>query len=173
MSHTDVGDDMSDITNLHDTPATRGDLQLPQIPWLDSGTTEALRRTIVQLIGAAPEIVAMILFGSVARHEERPFTDPQPSDVDVLVLFDPSIQTADDPKREHGMLSEGLTQREHKLLSAAVVQALIEVPQGARDINLTGALTTFAGWDSAFVKHIAQDGILSGPVVRCLRHSRL
>jgi hypothetical protein len=88
-----------------------------------------------------------------------PLTDLHPSDVDVLVLFDHPVQIPDH-NRGDGALREGLTRRDHTLLSAAVVQALIEFPEAARDINLTGALTTFAGWDPAFVERITQDSIL-------------
>ena len=34
----------------------------------------------------------MIIFGSVARREERPLDDPEPSDVDHLLLLDATLR---------------------------------------------------------------------------------
>src|SRR2546430_2047559 len=57
-------------------------------PWLDSETSALVRDKVDFLVQKHPDVLAVILYGSVARHEERPLDDPDPSDVDLLVVFD-------------------------------------------------------------------------------------
>src|SRR5579884_698113 len=69
--------------------------QLTQaVPWLDAETAAALEDIVASVAQVHPEVRAAILFGSVARHEERPLDDPHPSDVDLLLLIDPSVLDA-------------------------------------------------------------------------------
>ena len=56
------------------------------VPWLDERTAALLCEISSQLALRHPEVVAAILFGSVARHDERPLTDSEPSDVDLMLL---------------------------------------------------------------------------------------
>jgi predicted nucleotidyltransferase len=58
------------------------------IPWLDPATNAAVHEIIRALAQVHPEAQAVILFGSVARREERSLDDPEPSDVDLLLLLD-------------------------------------------------------------------------------------
>ena len=60
---------------------------IPVVPWLDPETAGAVQALVVQLTALHPDIAAVVLFGSVARHTGRPLDDPDPSDVDVLVLY--------------------------------------------------------------------------------------
>jgi predicted nucleotidyltransferase len=64
---------------------------IPLIPWLDRETAAAVADIVWSAAREHPEVQAAILFGSVARHEERPLDDAQPSDVDVLLVIDPTI----------------------------------------------------------------------------------
>jgi hypothetical protein len=56
----------------------RDGVSLP--PWLDALTGALVRDILVTLPGRYPDLLAVVLFGSVARHEERPLSDPEPSD---------------------------------------------------------------------------------------------
>jgi predicted nucleotidyltransferase len=57
--------------------------------WLDEATFALVKETVNLLIEWHADILlAVILFGSVARHEERPPDDDSPSDVDLLAIFD-------------------------------------------------------------------------------------
>ena len=57
-------------------------------PWLDAQSSALVRDIVLTLTSHYPDLLAVVLFGSVARHEERPLSDPQPSDVDLLAIFD-------------------------------------------------------------------------------------
>ena len=51
--------------------------------------TRALVEDIIHTITEQrPDVLAIILYGSIARHNERPLDDPAPSDVDLLAVFD-------------------------------------------------------------------------------------
>ncbi|HEX4207450.1 MAG TPA: nucleotidyltransferase domain-containing protein [Ktedonobacteraceae bacterium] len=56
-------------------------------PWLDSETSALVRDKIEMLVSRHPDILAIILYGSVARHDERSLDKSDPSDVDLLAIF--------------------------------------------------------------------------------------
>src|SRR5258708_16194314 len=63
----------------------RGDISA----WLDNASSAVVEETLSMLIKRHANILlAVILFGSIARHEERPLDDSCPSDVDLLAIFD-------------------------------------------------------------------------------------
>ncbi len=51
---------------------------LDSLPWLDASTAELVKET-THALGDHHEVQAVILFGSVARHEERPLDDDEPA----------------------------------------------------------------------------------------------
>jgi predicted nucleotidyltransferase len=57
-------------------------------PWLDRETTLLVDEIVDLLVKRHPDILAIILYGSIARHEERALHEPDPSDVDILVVVD-------------------------------------------------------------------------------------
>src|SRR5215469_5753430 len=62
-------------------------LDLQAIPsWLDEETSALVRDTAELLAQRHPDVLAIILYGSVARHEERSLDEYDPSDVDLLVV---------------------------------------------------------------------------------------
>src|SRR5437762_14026484 len=71
----------------------------PLPSWLDSETRALIKDVISVLSKRHPDLVAIILYGSVARHEERSLEEPDPSDVDLLAILD-----SDDP---HVALRQG------------------------------------------------------------------
>jgi predicted nucleotidyltransferase len=126
-------------------------------PWLDQATA-ALTEDIIQTLGAQrPDALAIILYGSLARHDERPFTDAYPSDVDLLVVFD----TED----EQFSLLHG------KALFAILGQVYNRHLDTRRDVKVMFASRTLGEWDSTFVTSVARDGILlwaRGPLPKAL-----
>src|SRR5215471_2296376 len=79
-----MGTDRTDGTDV----STSGRPAVPTIPWLDPATAAGLVDIVQSLAAGHPEAYAVILFGSVARREERPLDDSEPSDVDLLLLLD-------------------------------------------------------------------------------------
>lgn len=59
------------------------------VPWLDEKTAELVAAIVAVVAAERPEVQAAILFGSVARNEERPLDDSHPSDVDLLLMVTP------------------------------------------------------------------------------------
>jgi predicted nucleotidyltransferase len=57
-------------------------------PWLDRETGLLVDEIVDLLVKRHPDILAIILYGSIARHEERALHEPDPSDVDILVVVD-------------------------------------------------------------------------------------
>jgi predicted nucleotidyltransferase len=120
------------------------------IPWLDPATNTAVREIIRALAQDHPEAQAVILFGSVARREERSLDDPEPSDVDLLLLLDAS---AADPDLER------LSYQQELALRATVGEADYRWP-APRIIQVLFVYRTLAGWDPLFIENVARDGIL-------------
>lgn len=126
---------------------------LQRLPWLDEGTASLLSALVSDLALKRPEVVAIILFGSLARHEERPLHSPRPSDVDLLVLVEsappePTSRTSRLPLEQLLAIHHIIGEREyHHQVPALGVQATI----AERDL---------ADWDAMFVANIARDGIL-------------
>ena len=118
----------------------------PMPPWLDLATsalTDAIVRTLVQ---QRPDVLAVILYGSIARHDERPVTDSHPSDVDLLALFD-----TDD---EHFSIHQG------KALFSILGQAYNRHLDTLRDVKVMFASRTLGEWDTTFIASVARDGVL-------------
>ena len=57
-------------------------------PWLDRETSLLVDEMVDLLVKRHPDILAIILYGSIARHEERVLHEPDPSDVDMLIVVD-------------------------------------------------------------------------------------
>lgn len=126
---------------------------LSRLPWLDEGTASLLSALVSELALRQPEVVAIILFGSLARHEERPLHSPRPSDVDLLVLVEsappePSSRISRLPLEQLLAIHHIIGERQyHHQVPALGVQATI-------------AEWDLADWDSMFVANVARDGIL-------------
>ena len=56
--------------------------------WIDRETRLLVDEMIDLLVKRHPDILAIILYGSIARHEERALHESDPSDVDILVVVD-------------------------------------------------------------------------------------
>ncbi|HEY7341306.1 MAG TPA: nucleotidyltransferase domain-containing protein [Ktedonobacterales bacterium] len=118
------------------------------VPWLDQKTS-ALVAAIVAVVAAEHAAVqAAILFGSAARHEERPLDDLHPSDVDLLLLVAP------DPVRQRLPYAQQLALWES---IGSVQYRHCTVP---REVEVTLVESTLADWDELFVVNVARDGRL-------------
>ena len=113
--------------------------------WLDN-ETQALIADLIETVRQENEqrIVAVILYGSVARHEERPLDDPEPSDVDLLMVFD-----TDDPAAPYAWdINEAL---------GAAYRRHLHAP---REVNIMFATRDLTEWDETFIENVACDGIV-------------
>jgi len=114
---------------------------------LDAESEAYLRDVLTLLIARRPDLLAAILYGSVARGQARPLTDPDPSDMDVLLVFAP----------EPG--SDEVSSQQGAAASWAKIEVIARYP-AARDLHFVLATPTFARWDVSFVENVARDGIL-------------
>ena len=121
-----------------------------RLPWLDRGTAELVVGIAGDLARVHPEVVAVVLFGSLARHEERPLGAARPSDVDLLVLVRPTPGPtgARIPLEQKLALYHTIGEREYRHSHPALsVQAVL-------------AVENLSGWDECFVANVTRDGIL-------------
>lgn len=117
-------------------------MKLP--PWVDGATAALIRDLVEALVHAHREqIQAIILFGSIARHDERSLDDPHSSDVDLLIIF-----TTDDRQ----VLYEWDTGK----TIGPVYSRHLDAP---REVNFMFATHTMHEWDPAFVANVLHDGI--------------
>ncbi len=114
--------------------------------WLDEATAALVKDTVNLLIKRHADILlAVILFGSVARHDERPLDDPSPSDVDLLAIFDTSDRLVR-PYRDD--------------IFATIIDACALHLDAPREANVLLSDRAMQTWDSMFLDNLARDGIL-------------
>jgi len=119
---------------------------IPIPTWLDEASAALVEETVSLLIQRYADILlAVILFGSIARHEERPPDDTCPSDVDLLAIFD----TTDRLVRPH---------RED--IFATIIDACALHLDAPREVNVLLSDRTMQSWDSMFLDNLARDGML-------------
>jgi predicted nucleotidyltransferase len=122
--------------------------EVPVVPWLDQETAGLARAITVAVAQEHPEVVGIILFGSVARHDERPLSDSEPSDVDLLLLFDAG------PGRER------LPEDKALAIYATIGRALDRYSDAPREVQTLLAVRDLRDWDPLFVENVAREGIL-------------
>lgn len=126
--------------------------------WLDVRTRDLLAEVVEALASAFPDLRALVLYGSVARHEERPVDDAYPSDVDVLAVFDSNDELI-------------LVHRNHAI-SEALGRVFMRHLDAPREVQVMLASRTLAEWDATYVVNVARDGIVlyaRGPLPEALR----
>ncbi|HEX8727075.1 MAG TPA: hypothetical protein VF739_00540, partial [Ktedonobacterales bacterium] len=95
---------------------------------------------------------------SVARHDERPLTDQQPSDVDLLAIFDTDQDTTRLPRGLDITHTIGLARNLY-----------LDAP---REVQVMFGTRALREWDTTFIANVARDGILlwaRGPLPTPLR----
>ena len=122
-------------------------MKMAPIPaWLDDATSALVEETLSMLIKRHTNILlAVILFGSIARHEERPLDDSCPSDVDLLAIFDTTDRLVK-PYRED--------------IFVTIIDACALHLDAPREVNVLLSDRTMQTWDAMFLDNIARDGIL-------------
>lgn len=118
----------------------------PLPTWLDKATYALIEETVNMLIRRYANILlAIILFGSVARHEERSLDDFTPSDVDLLAIFDTTDRLVK-PYRDD--------------IFATIIDAYSRHVDSPREVNVLLSDRTMQTWDPMFLDNVAHDGIL-------------
>ncbi len=130
--------------------ANHTDTTIAPIPWLDAVTSAAVVDIAQSLILHHPEVQAIILFGSVARREERPLSDPNTSDVDLMLILDATVV---DPGANR------LTHQQQLALRATIGEADYR-HCSPRAISVLFMNCDLAGWDPLFIENVARDGII-------------
>lgn len=114
--------------------------------WLDRETRVLIEDIIILLSERHPDLRAIILYGSVARHEERSLSEPDPSDVDLLAVLD-----SDDP---HVAIYQG------DALSHTLGLAYTRHLDTPREVQVMFASRTLQEWDPTFIANVRRDGIV-------------
>ena len=115
-------------------------------PWLDRETSLLVDEMVELLVKRHPDILAIILYGSIARHEERALHEPDPSDVDILVVVD-----TDDRR--------GIRAAEESLFET-LGEAKMHHLQAPREVNVMFSSRTGDSWDPTFIENVKHDGII-------------
>src|SRR6266566_562535 len=122
-------------------------MKMAPVPaWLDEATSALVEETVRMLIKRHAKILlAVILFGSVARHEERPPDDTYPSDVDLFAIFD---------------TTDRLVRPYRGDIFATIIDACALHLDAPREVNVLLSDRTMQTWDSMFLDNLARDGML-------------
>ena len=118
------------------------------VPWLDPHTARVVDAITEALANTHPDIGAIILFGSVARHHERALEDAETSDVDLLLIVDPG------PGQSRIPLDWRIAIHHTK------GEVEMRFPEAPRDVQITLAEHDLTDWDPAFIENVARDGLL-------------
>ena len=122
-------------------------LPLQMIPlWLDRATQALVKDIVYSLSRQYPDLLAVILYGSVARHEERPLDVPNPSDVDLLAIFDTNDPLFAIHRGDNLSHTLGLAYSRH-----------LDAP---REVQVMFASRTLQEWDPTFIANVMRDGIV-------------
>lgn len=117
------------------------------LPWLDNKTCALVKDIIETLSERHPDLLAVILYGSVARHEERSLDEPNPSDVDLLVVLDSDDPLVDVHQSSVLAHTVGLAYMRH-----------VDTPREVQVLFTSRALQQ--QWDPIFIDNVARDGIV-------------
>lgn len=121
--------------------------QCPALPpWLDGETRLLVDEIVDLLVKRHSDVLAIILYGSIARHKERGLHEPDPSDVDILVVVD----TED--RRGIRAVEESL----FETIGAAKMHHL----QAPREVNVMFSSRTSEEWDPTFIENVKRDSII-------------
>jgi predicted nucleotidyltransferase len=147
---TDLNPTANDTSTNIDITSATASLHVRPISRLDEETAAAIVDITQSVAEHHPEVQAVILFGSVARQEERALDDPQPSDVDLLLVLD---MQALDPTAAR------LTYKQQLALIHTIGEADYR-HRAPREIKSLFIYRDLANWDPMFIENVARDGIL-------------
>ena len=126
--------------------------------WLDRATRALIEDIIKLLSEHHPDLLAVILYGSVARHEERSLGVYNPSDVDLLAVFDSDDPLLDVHQGDTLSHTLGLAYNRH-----------LDTP---REVQVLFASRTLQEWDPTFIANVMRDGIVLTNRLRSVLPSR-
>ncbi|SRR5579884_525143 len=115
--------------------------------WLDNETRALVEDIIRTLTKRHTDVLGIVLYGSVARHEERPLDEPDPSDVDLLVVLDSDDPLVDVHQGDALAHTVGLAYMRH-----------LDAPREVQVLFTSRALQQ--QWDPTFIENVARDGIV-------------
>jgi predicted nucleotidyltransferase len=147
---TDLNPTTNGTTPNIDIASATASPHVRPISWLDEETAAAVADITRSVAEHHPEVQAVMLFGSVARQEERPLDDPQPSDVDLLLVLDAATL---DP------VATRLTHEQQLALIHTIGEADYR-HRAPREIKSLFIYRDLANWDPMFIENVARDGIL-------------
>ncbi|HLX40549.1 MAG TPA: nucleotidyltransferase domain-containing protein, partial [Ktedonobacteraceae bacterium] len=104
---------------------------------LDTSTRTLVEDIITLLSARHPDLLAVILYGSVARHDERTLDTFNTSDVDLLAVFD-----SDDPL---------LDVHQGDMLSHTLGLAYTHHLDAPREVQVMFSSRTLQEWDPTFI----------------------
>jgi len=99
---------------------------------------------VTSLSRERPDVSAVLIFGSIARGEQRPLDDPAPSDVDLLVVLD-----TDD---------EQVALRDGEALFGLLGRAYDRHLGARREVKVMFTSRNMREWDPTFIDNVARDG---------------
>lgn len=108
-----------------------------------------MRAIVVPVAQRHPELLATILFGSLARHDERPLDDVFPSDVDGPLIFDMGAGQHRIPADTALAISESI--------GLALDRFREDWPP--REVRTMLAVRDLVDWDPLFIENVARDGL--------------
>jgi predicted nucleotidyltransferase len=114
-----------------------------QLSWIESPTLLHLEDYIETLTNQNDDLLAIILYGSAARKALRPLTASDPSDIDILLIFN---ERPDFFQRQQIFKEIGTVAMQH-----------LDDP---REIETMFASHMMAEWDPEFVEQVRNDGII-------------
>ena len=114
--------------------------------WFDKAT-RALVEDIIDLLSERhPDLLAVILYGSVARHEERALEAFNSSDVDLLAVFDSDDPLVDVHQGDSLSHTLGLAYDRH-----------LDAP---REVQVLFASRSLQEWDPTFIANVSREGLI-------------
>ncbi len=119
--------------------------------WLEPETSAYVKNIIDALASRHADLIqSIILYGSIARHDERPIDDPHPNYVDLLVVWKSNERDDTAESLVNATLSEAF----HRHLDAP------------REVNILYGTPSMRTWDPMFPENVIRDGIpLYGPML--------
>lgn len=125
------------------TPVSSEEASIHVVSWLDTKTSALVRAITATVAQRHPDLLAVILYGSVARHDERSLDDPRPSDVDLLLIFDTDEKPA---------VTEG------DAIFHSIGLGRDRYFNTPREVHIMLASREMKEWDPSFVAHVVRDG---------------
>lgn len=114
--------------------------------WLDKATRSLVEDIIKMLSERHQDLLTVVLYGSVARNEERALDTFNTSDVDLLAVFDSDDSLLDVHQGDILSHTLGLAYTRH-----------LDAP---REVQVMFASRTLEEWDPTFIANVKRDGII-------------